>query len=115
MDIAEYKSLGRKPHKYGAVRTVIDGHVFSSKAEARHYGTLKLAERARRIGKLRLQPSYDIVLKGVKICRVVMDFEYREGVETVAVDVKGFDTALSRLKRKLLAAMYPNLVIRVVK
>jgi hypothetical protein len=42
-----------------------------------------------------------------------MDFAYRENGASVVEDFKGFDTPVSRLKRKLLAAAYPHLTIHV--
>lgn len=43
-------------HKFGAVATVVDGHTFPSKAEARRYQELRLLEKAGQITKLRLRP-----------------------------------------------------------
>lgn len=92
--------------KYGAIRTAIDGIVFDSKAEAKHYAMLKLRIAAKEIHSLELQPAYPIVINGVKVCTVKLDFRYMEGGKHVVVDVKGMDTPVSRLKRKLLKAVH---------
>ena len=95
-------------HKYGAKRTEIDGIKFDSRAEARRYQELKLREKAGEIGQLKVHPRYPIVHEGNKICFVELDFEYldyclqKEAFE----DVKGVDTPMSRLKRKLIQAFY---------
>lgn len=67
-----------KPSKYGNRKVTIDGITFHSAHEGRCYSRLKLRERAGEIRGLRLQPSYDLIVGGVLICRYVADFEYEE-------------------------------------
>jgi hypothetical protein len=97
--------------KYNARRVEIDGHRFASAAEGRRYATLSALERAGRIAGLELQPRFDCIVAGVKICAYVADFRYRQGGAAVVEDVKGVRTALYRLKRKLAEACHPGLVI----
>lgn len=97
-------------NKYGAVKTVVDGITFDSKAEARRYQELKLLQRGGKIIALKVHPVYPIpngTLDGVDghICNVELDFEYFRD-DWVFEDVKGQDNALSRLKRKLVEAFY---------
>lgn len=94
-------------NKYGAVRTEVDGIVFASRAEARHYGRLKILERAGEITDLELQPKYDLHVNGVKVAYYKADFRYvtRDG-QTVVEDVKGVKTPVYRLKKKMLKAEY---------
>ena len=40
------------------------------------------------------------------------DFEYREGETLIVEDVKGFETQVFKLKKKLLLHRYPGLVFR---
>lgn len=102
--------------KYRAKRTEIDGKSFHSKREGQHYCQYKLLERAGEITHLQLQPKYPIVHNGVKICDVILDFQFREKDGRLRViDVKGFDNALSRMKRKMLEAFYPHIRVEVVK
>ena len=90
----------------------MDGITFDSQKEARRYGELKILERANRIFALKVHPVYSIELKGKKICDVELDFFYREArgkglpYLTHYEDVKGRDLPMSRLKRKLIEAMY---------
>lgn len=95
-------------NKYGAKRTKIDGYLFHSKKEADHYLTLKILQRTGKITDLELQPVYPIVIAGKRICKVILDFRYKEvpSHELVIVDVKGHDTAMSKLKRKMVEAAY---------
>lgn len=102
-------------NKYRAKPVEIDGFRFASKAEARRYQELLLLEKARKITKVTLQPAYIITINDHKICKVIGDFHYTENGKIVVEDVKGMDTPLSRLKRKLVKACYPHLDWRVVR
>lgn len=103
-----------KRHKYGAVPTVVDGIRFASKREANHYGVLKLREKIGEIWHLELQPVYDITVNGKHIAKYVADFRYFEDSRQVVIDVKGMDTPLSKIKRKLVEALY-SCEIEIVK
>ncbi len=94
-------------HKFGAIATVIDGHKFPSKAEAKRYQELRLLERAGEITDLRLQPRYDLHVNGRKIGAYVGDFCYltSHGAEVVE-DVKGMKTPMYRWKKKHLLAQW---------
>ena len=63
--------------KFNARSVEIDGHRFDSAAEGRRYATLAALERAGKIAGLELQPRFDCVVAGVKICSYVADFRYR--------------------------------------
>lgn len=92
-----------------AVKTVVDGVTFPSKAEARRYGQLKLLERAGVIAELELHPKYElapaVVLDGKRHRArfYIADFRYRETAtgETVVEDVKGRRLDVYTLKRHL--------------
>ena len=124
--------------KYKAVKTTIDGITFDSKKEAKRYTELKVLERAGHITHLELQPEYEIVINGVKICKYKADFRYftvrqennalsynskgewqtptmtgdKEG--QIVEDVKGFKTPIYRLKKRLVEASYPGTLIKEV-
>ena len=92
-------------HKYGARRTVVDGHSFPSAKEARRYGDLKLLERTGLISDLTLQPRFKLVVADELICTYVADFSYViENGERVVEDSKGVQTDVFKLKRKLMRA-----------
>lgn len=98
------------PSKYRAVPTVVDGIRFASKKEAAHYGTLKILERAGKITELRIQPKWELVIFGQKICTYIADFYYLESVNGKLFgrieDVKGIKTPVYRLKKKLMKAIH---------
>jgi hypothetical protein len=94
--------------KYKAKRCEVDGIKFMSKGERGRYLTLKRRLDAGLITDLKLQPAYAIEINGQKICKVVLDFSYFdiERKRFVYEDYKGFDTPISKLKRKLVEAAH---------
>lgn len=100
-------------HKYKAQRTEVDGIKFASKKEAARYKELKLLLEAGDIADLKLQPKFPIELEGQKICSYIADFEYTEDGERIIEDVKGYQTPIFKLKKKLFHAVYPDLELRI--
>lgn len=95
--------------KYNNKSVTRDGIKFDSKREARRYADLLLLERAGEISELKLQPSFDMVINGMKVCAYVADFQYIENGEKVVEDVKSVVTAKNstyRLKNKLMKAVH---------
>jgi|TARA_R110000822_G_scaffold33493_5_gene95487 hypothetical protein len=92
--------------KYHAKPTIVDGIRFASQAEARRYGHLKMLERAGTICDLELQPRFPLLVNAIKVCTYVADFRYRfPGVSVPVVeDVKGVQTPVYKLKKKMLLA-----------
>lgn len=90
--------------KYGNIKTHVDGFMFDSKAEATRYGELKLQVMAGEITQLEVHPIIPIIIGDTRICDVELDFAYFRLGNRVWEDVKGKDTDLSKLKRKLLEA-----------
>lgn len=97
----------RKPTKYRAVRTTVDGVTFASKKEARRFAELKLLERAGKISDLKTQPLIRCDAGGVHICDYRADFFYFDRAKQTMVweDAKGFKTPIYRLKKKIVLAL----------
>mgnify|MGYP001618322077 CR=1 FL=1 len=128
----------RRQSKYRAVPTTVEGIRFHSKREAARYQELRLLEKAGSIHRLRCQPELLLSVpdgSGLKawsggrpaiiIGAYRGDFEYceclappeqckRPQAQRVIEDVKGYDTPLSRWKRKHAESEY-GIVIQVVK
>ena len=101
-------NIGKKRNKYGAIKTMVDGVTFDSKAEAARYGVLKSLQKGNLISGLELQPRYDFALHGVKMGFYKADFRYldnRTG-EIICEDVKGMKTPVYRLKKKMMKAFH---------
>ena len=92
--------------KFGNVPTTVDGHKFASAKEANRYCELRLLERGHQIVALVLQPRFLIEVNGQKVCTYVGDFSYMEKGRTVVEDVKGVETDVFKLKRKLMRAVH---------
>ncbi len=92
-------------NKYGNEPTALDGKRYASKAEARRAGELALLQRGGQISGLVTQPRFPIVVNGQLVCTYVGDFAYRTkaGAEVVE-DVKGAETDVFKIKRKLMRA-----------
>ena len=109
-----------KKTKYNSKRTTVDGISFHSKAEAKRYMELRLLEKANKIYNLNLQPKFDCVVEGEKICTYRADFEYwiRNGDfspddKYICEDVKGFRTQVYNIKKKLVEALHGIKIIEV--
>ncbi len=106
--------MGRS--KYNAKRTEVDGIAFHSRKEARRYQELRLLEKAGQVKEIRLQPAFILHAFMANTGEVTAigayrgDFEYCEwnghAWNLTFEDVKGYDTALSKWKRKHVAAQY---------
>ncbi len=106
--------MTRPRSKYGARKVTLDGVTFDSQGEANRWRQLQLLAKAGVVkGPGDPHPTFPIVINGTKVCVVEMDFAYNEGGLSVCEDWKGVDTPISRLKRKLLAAAYPHLTIKL--
>lgn len=104
-----------RAHKFGAVRTAVDGLAFASRAEAARYQELTLLAQLGTIRNLRLQTKWPLMVNGITIGSYVSDFDYLEGeIEELKVeDVKGVRTPLYRFKRKHFEAQYGITIIEV--
>jgi hypothetical protein len=102
--------------KYRAIPTVLDGHRFDSRLEARYYATLQLEQRIGAVLEIRRQPNYLLEVNGVWVGRYVADYEVvRADGEIQVVDCKGFRTQTYKLKRRLFEALYPFRIVEITR
>ena len=96
--------------KYNARKVDADGYTFDSKAEYRRYRELRMLEQAGEIECLQVHPKFRLLDgqdwngKHYRPINYFADFSYREykSGKVVIEDVKGVQTAVFRLKLKLL-------------
>lgn len=102
--------------KYFARQVKEDGYTFASQAEYRYYCDLKILLKNKLIEGLIVHPKFTAIVNGTKICNIILDFQYfdKETNRLCYVDVKGLDMPISKLKRKLLEALYPEVTVTVV-
>ncbi|WP_139975821.1 DUF1064 domain-containing protein [Ochrobactrum sp. CGA5] len=116
MSAAEFHQTARR-NKYGAKKTTLDGITFDSKAEARFYAELKQREKAGEVGGVELQRPFVILgPKGELITTYRADFAFWDFEEDRfrVIDVKGVETPVFRLKRKLVKS-FLGIDVEVVK
>ena len=84
--------------------------------EHKRYLELKLLLKARLIEGLEAHPKFTAIVNEQKICVVELDFRYFDKTKnkTIYEDVKGMDTPMSKLKRKLLKALFPEVELYVL-
>lgn len=104
-------------NKYNAKKTYVDGIKFDSGDEAARYCELKLLLKAGMISDLELQPRFDIIINGVKVCFYKADFRYIEKGKSITEDVKGSRKGqayqMFRLKAKLVKACHGVDIVEV--
>ena len=104
--------------KYNNVKTEYGGRVFHSKKEAEFAQTLDTLKKAKnlreRVILYTCQSKYPVFINGIKICDYIADFvvTHADGW-TEVVDVKGYKTAMYRLKKKMVEAYYGIKIIEV--
>lgn len=116
---AELRALLSEPKrsKYKAKKTELDGVVYDSKAEANYAAALKIREKAGEISGVEIQRPFPILINGFSVGVYKADFcfiDHKEVGRLRVIDVKGFDTPLSRFKRKCVEALY-RVKVEVVK
>ena len=109
--IAEARNLIVKSRgKYGNCRTKYGDRIYDSAKEARFAAGLDMQMNARgkdRVVSWEPQVPLPIEINGTKVCKYICDFKVVRANGTVEyVDVKGFKTAMYRLKKKLVRAVY---------
>jgi len=115
-----------RKNKFNAQPVVADGHRFDSTAEYHRWLELRHLEAAGTIRNLKHHTRLPLEINGKPILirsdrykrgravKYEADFIYFENEKRVIEDVKGMDTAYSRLKRAVTEAIY-NVEIKIVR
>ncbi|MFB5619517.1 MAG: DUF1064 domain-containing protein [Nitrosopumilus sp.] len=98
------KNLTKKFSKYNAIACEEDGFKFPSRMELNYYRKLKLLKMSGEVLYFLRQVPFHLP-GGVKYVVDFVEF-WRDG-NVVYVDVKGYDTPLSKSKRKIVESLYP--------
>ena len=92
--------------KYKNVKCEYNGLKFDSQKEFRHYLYLKNLEEKGTIKDLKLQVKFPFEIENKKIFTYIADFTYYDEFGYHIVDVKGVQTPVFKLKKKLIEAQY---------
>lgn len=101
-------------NKYNAARTELKGQHFDSKFEGKVGVDLLYRKQSGEKFDIRRQVDFPFVVNGVKICTYRADFvlDHEDGRQEV-VEAKGFAQDTWRIKRNLMAALYPEVKLTV--
>ena|SRR5690606_10735870 len=112
----------QRKSKYNNKKVILDGIKFDSKKEAEYYCQLKLLKQAGKIKDYRLQPRYELQPafkkngKKYRAITYIADFAIANNDGTTdVIDIKGVETQVFKIKRKLFEYKYPDLNLKVVK
>lgn len=102
-------------NKYNARKAQVDGITFDSIKEADRYRDLKFLEMIGEIRNLKIQPSFELQEgfrdKSGKYHRPITyraDFQYMLDGQITVEDVKGHETAVFKIKKKMFLKNFPE-------
>jgi len=112
-----------RSNKYNNRRVEIHGHKFDSQKEADRYLILYSRVQSGEISSLEIHPRYEIQPaftdnkhKKHRAIYYEADFEYMDNDYGLIVeDVKGFKTAVFKIKMKMFLRQYPFVDFKIVK
>jgi hypothetical protein len=115
----EAQALLTKPKrsKYGATKTMLDGITFDSKREAAYYSELKIREKAGEVTGVEMQRPFALLgNNGTLMATFRADFCFWDNTagRFRCIDVKGFDTPVGKLKRKMMKGLL-GIDVEIVK
>jgi len=104
-----------KKHKFNAVPVKEDGKYFDSTLEFNYFNHLKLLQKTGKVSFFLRQVPFELDLKNTKISKYFVDFQvfYTNGAIEF-VDVKGKETVVFKMKKKMVEALYP-ITITIIK
>lgn len=105
--------------KFGNVKSEYKGILYHSKAEVNYARGLDLRIFAKDIKGWQRQIPIKLVVNGIKICTYNLDFEITHLDDSKElIEVKGHQTAVWKLKKKLFEASYlaqnPNIKYTII-
>ena len=118
MSAAQFKAkASKRPSKYRNVAMEVDGIRFASKREAAFYSELKIREKAGEVFEVELQRRFALTApNGMLMTTYVADFHLYDAIarRNRVVDVKGYETDVFKLKRKMMRALL-GIEVEIVK
>jgi hypothetical protein len=107
------RKILREGGKYGNTSARYKGNVYHSRLEAAYAAELDSRKRAHnaseRVVRWERQVKIPLIVAGQLIANYYADFEVTFGDGRVELhEVKGYETEVWRLKRKLVDALFPN-------
>lgn len=107
----------KKPNKFNASKTTVDNITFDSKREAAYYSELKIREKAGEVTGVEMQRPFALLGgNGMLMATFKADFCFWDNTagRFRCIDVKGFDTPVGKLKRKMMKGLL-GIDVEIVK
>lgn len=102
--------------KYNSKKVIVDGISFDSSMESKYYLYLKDELANNRIKSFELQPSYELTPSFIKNGKKIRALTYAPDFKIVhlddsieLIDVKGFASQASEIRKKLFDYRYPDI------
>lgn len=113
----------KRRNKYNAKKTVVDGIQFDSKDESEFYLHLKELKKQGKVKDFELQPQFELQPKftnvlgeNIRAITYKADFlVYYPDQTTEVIDVKGFETDVFKLKKKMFEYKYDQSITLMCK
>lgn len=118
MSAQAFRDMVKKPNKFHAKKTVVNGVVYDSKKESKRAVELEYLEKAGKIKNLERQKRFVLQEgfvnnegKKIRPISYVADYYYEENGQQVVEDVKSpaTRTQVYMLKKKLFQFKYPDI------
>jgi len=102
-------------NKYHAIRTTLNGRTYASRAEAAWSAFYQNELSLGRLKALEYQPMIELLPRPNRV-KYVADFKltHLDGSEEY-IDVKGVETDVFKLKKKMLAYFHPEIKLTIVR
>ena len=107
--------------KYKANKIEFDNIIFDSKVECEYYKLLKEKVKNGEIKSFTIQPTYELqpsfIKNGIKYRSInyISDFLILNNDDSIyLIDIKGFQTVDSKLKKKIFDYKYPNIELKLL-
>lgn len=111
-----------KKSKYNNKITYVDGIRFDSKREAEYYKQLLLLQKIGEVKEIELQPKFTLLetfrKNGVTHRSITYKADFKvtyKDNKVEIIDVKGAETQVFKIKRKLFEHQFPHLSLKIVK
>ena len=110
MALQKHENIVKFPrrHKFNARPVKDDNQHFASTLEHKYYKHLKFLQKTGHIVFFLRQVPFDLNLENTNVSKYIVDFQvfWRDGKVTF-VDVKGRETDMFKMKKKMVEASYP--------
>lgn len=110
------RKFPKRKNKYNNLLTEYNGVKYHSRLEAKYAALLDIRQKAKEVENIKRQERFPLEVNGEKIGTYVADFSFFDKVKKVnrVVDIKGVETDLFKIKKKLMKAVH-GIDVEIIK